>query len=337
MKAVTENEKAEKPAKKVLSNKRKGPANNAKTKSPGDKDKTLRVNGHLLKLTNQEKVYWPKEGFTKGDVLAYYNSISKYLLPYLKDRPQSLKRNPNGIVDKGFFHKDAGDKAPEWVEHVKLYSESTKKDVDYIVCNNKATLLYLNNLGCIEINPWNSRLNHLDQPDYLVIDLDPGDNNTFNEVIETARVVKDVFDKAEAACYCKTSGASGLHIYVPLHAAYDYNQVRSFAEVIATLTQAQLPQLTTLERALSKRNGRIYVDYLQNSRGQTLASVYSLRPIPQASVSTPLDWKEVKPGLHPSQFNIQTITKRVNKTGDLFRGVLKEKLNLRRALKNLGI
>ena len=248
-----------------------------------------------------------------------------------------MKRNPNGILDKGFFHKDAGDKAPEWVEHVKLYSESAKKDIDYIVCNNKATLFYLNNLGCIEINPWNSRLNHLDHPDYLVIDIDPADKSTFDEVIETAQVVKDVLDKAQAESYCKTSGATGLHVYIPLHAAYHYDQVRSFAEIIATLTQEQLPQSTTLERALSKRNGRIYIDYLQNKRGQTLASVYSLRPIPQASISTPLEWKEVKPGLHPSQFNIQTITKRIGKTGDLFKGVLKEKLNLKRALKNLGI
>jgi len=263
--------------------------------------------------------------------------MSDYMLPYLKGRPQSLLRNPNGINAKGFFHKDAGDKAPEWVEHVKLFSESAKKDVDYIVCNNKETLFYLNNLGCIEINPWNSRLNHLDHPDYLVIDIDPADESTFDEVIETAQVVKDVLDKAQAASYCKTSGATGLHVYIPLHAAYHYDQVRSFAEIIATLTQEQLPQSTTLERALSKRNGRIYVDYLQNKRGQTLASVYSLRPIAHASISTPLEWKEVKPGLHPSQFNIKTITKRVGRTGDLFKGVLKEKLNLRRALKNLGI
>ncbi len=140
--------------------KEKMSGNNREKKSTIDKNnKTLKVNGHLLKLTNQEKVYWPKDGYTKGNVLEYYNAISKYILPYLKDRPQSLKRNPNGILDNGFFHKDAGDQAPEWVKHEKLYSESAKKNIDYIVCNNKATLLYLNNLGCIEINPWNSRLN----------------------------------------------------------------------------------------------------------------------------------------------------------------------------------
>lgn len=334
---TAEKENTQKPAIKKLAKKEKKSGGARAKKSAEKNDKTLKVNGHLLKLTNQEKVYWPKDGYTKGDVLEYYNTISKYILPYLKDRPQSLKRNPNGILDKGFFHKDAGDKAPEWVEHVKLYSESAKKDIDYIVCNNKATLLYLNNLGCIEINPWNSRTNHLDHPDYMVMDIDPAEKSTFNEVIETARIIKDILDKAEAACYCKTSGATGLHVYVPLHAAYHYDQVRSFAQIIATLVQEQLPRSTTLERALNKRNGRIYIDYLQNRRGQTLASVYSLRPVPQASISTPLAWNEVKSGLHPSQFNLQTIIKRVSRTGDLFSGVLKEKLNLGRALKNLGV
>lgn len=334
---VPANEKTQK-SPESNDNKVKSAPNKRRKKSPlSEKTETLKVDGHLLKLTNQGKVYWPKDGFTKGDVLEYYNSISKYILPYLKDRPQSLKRNPNGIADKGFFHKDAGDKVPEWVDHIKLYSESAEKDIDYIVCNNKATLLYLNNLGCIEINPWNSRLKHLDHPDYLVMDIDPSDKSTFDEVIEAALVIKEVLDKAQAVSYCKTSGATGLHIYVPLHSAYHYDQIRSFAEIIATLTQEQLPESTTVERSLSKRKDRIYIDYLQNKRGQTLASVYSLRPVPQASISTPLAWKELKPGLHPSQFNIRTFTKRINKTGDLFKGVLSEKLNLKKALKNLGV
>ena len=316
----------------------KAKASSKKQKSvDSEKAKMLQVNGHTLKLTNQEKVYWPDEGITKGDVLEYYNSISNYILPYLKGRPQSLKRNPNGITDKGFFHKDAGENAPDWVDHVKLYSESARKDVDYLVCNNKATLLYLNNLGCIEINPWNSRLKNLDHPDYLIMDIDPSDKSTFNEVIDAALVIKEILDKAQAGSYCKTSGATGLHIYVPLHAAYHYDQVRSFAEIIATLTQEQLPESTTVERSIEKRKGRIYIDYLQNKRGQTLASVYSLRPVAQASISTPLAWNEVKPGLHPSQFNIRTISRRVNKIGDLFKGVLQEKLNMQKALKNLGL
>ena len=307
-------------------------------KSNNDKQvKTLMVNGHRLQLTNQNKIYWPDEGITKGQVLEYYSAISKYILPYLKGRPQSLKRNPNGITDKGFYHKDAGDSAPEWVKSIELYSESAKKHIDYILCNNKATLLYLNNLGCIEINPWNSRVNHLDYPDYLVMDIDPSDKNSFNEVIDAALAIKEILDKAQAPAYCKTSGATGIHIYVPLQAAYHYDQVRSFAEIIAHLTQERLPHSTTVERSLSKRNNRIYTDYMQNSRAQTLSSVYSLRPVPGASVSTPLYWKEVKSGLGPSQFNIHTLPQRLDKVGDLFSGIRKGKLNLRRALKNLGI
>lgn len=297
---------------------------------------TISANGHEVKLTNQQKVYWPKEGITKGQVLNYYNQISKFILPYLKDRPQSLKRNPNGISDKGFYHKDAGDAAPEWVDQIELYSESADREINYIICNKKATLLYLNNLGCIELNPWSSRVKDLDKPDYLVMDIDPSDTSTFDEVIETALVIKDILDKAQAASFCKTSGATGLHVYVPLGAAYDYDQARAFAELIATLAQAQLPQTTTLERSLNKRHGRIYIDYLQNKRGQTLSSVYSIRPVPGATVSTPLEWREVKPGLHPSQFNIHNIEKRLSKVGDLFNGVLKKKLSLEKALKLLG-
>ena len=307
-----------------------------KASNTKDSNNSIKINGHTLKLSNQNKVYWPKEGITKGQVLDYYNTVSKYILPYLKNRPQSLKRNPNGITDKGFFHKDAGDAAPEWVKHIELYSESADRDINYILCNDKATLLYLNNLGCIEINPWNSRVRDLDHPDYLVMDIDPSDKNTFNDVIDTALVIKAILDRAELSSYCKTSGATGLHIYVPLRSAYDYQQAKSFAEIVATLTQEQLPDTTTLERPLNKRKNRIYIDYLQNRRGQTLSSVYSLRPVPGASVSTPLKWKEVKRGLHPSQFNIQTLPPRLDKVGDLFNGVLKEKSNLERALKNIG-
>lgn len=169
------------------------------------------------------------------------------------------------------------------------------------------------------------------------MDIDPSDKSNFQDVVDTALIIKEIFDKANATAYCKTSGATGLHVYVPLGAAYDYDQARSFAEIIAMLAQSQLPTTTTLERSLSKRRGRIYIDYLQNSRGQTLSSVYSIRPVPGASISTPLEWREVKPGLHPSQFNIHNIEKRLARVGDLFDGVLKKKLNLRKALKLLGV
>jgi bifunctional non-homologous end joining protein LigD len=296
----------------------------------------LKVEGHEVTLTHERKIYWPNEKITKGDVIEYYHTIHHYILPYLKDRPQSLKRNPNGIKNKGFFHKDAGSDAPSWVDHIRILAESTGKEVDYILCNNKATLLYLNNLGCIEFNPWNSRTAKLDFPDYMVMDLDPSEANSFNDVIDCALVVKSVLDKAGAASYCKTSGATGLHIYVPMKALYTYDQARSFGEIIAMLTNEQLPKTTTLERSLEKRHGKIYLDYLQNKRGQTLASVYSVRPQPGATISAPLLWKEVKHGLHPSQFTLRNFPARLTKTGDLFSGVLQQNIDLKRCLKNLG-
>ena len=306
------------------------------TRTAAKKEAKLVVDGHTVTITNPEKIYWPDEKITKGDLIHYYNTIASYILPYQKDRPQSLRRNPNGIRDKGFFHKDAGHDTPEWVDTIELEAESANRKIQYILCNNKATLLYLNNLGCIELNPWNSRISKPDYPDYMFIDLDPSENNSFDQVIDSAKVVKEVLDEAGAVAYCKTSGATGLHIYVPLKAQYSYEDVRGFSERVAQITEQRLPKTTTTERSLSKRGGRIYLDYLQNKKGQTLASVYSARPKPGATVSTPLLWKEVKHGLHPSQFNIFNIEKRLNKTGDLFTGVLKEKINLKKCMKNLG-
>jgi bifunctional non-homologous end joining protein LigD len=296
----------------------------------------ITAGGNLVTITHPDKIYWPDEDITKGDLVNYYNSISKYILPYLKNRPQSLRRNPNGIRDKGFFHKDAGHNTPEWVETISLGSESARRNIEYILCNNQATLLYLNNLGCIELNPWNSRVAKLDYPNYMVLDLDPSDENSFEQIIDAANVVKEILDQAGSPAYCKTSGASGLHIYVPLKAQYTYDDISSFSEIIVRMTEEQLPDTTTTERPLNKRKGRIYLDYLQNKKGQTLASVYSARPKPGATVSAPLSWKEVKHGLHPSQFTIHNLQKRLNKTGDLFSGVLTEKINLKKCLRNLG-
>ncbi|MEJ7674557.1 MAG: non-homologous end-joining DNA ligase [Chitinophagaceae bacterium] len=240
---------------------------------------------------------------TKGDVINYYIEMADYILPYLKGRPESLLRNPNGINAKGFFHKDAGEEAPSFVKSKKLFSESANKDIDYIICNNQPTLTYLNNLGCIEINPWHSTLKSLDHPDYLIIDIDPSNENTFEQVIEAAKVVKQILDQAGAQSYCKTSGSTGLHIYVPTAKKYSYEQVKDFAYLICMLASEQLPEFTTLERNLQKRGHKhIYMDYLQNRKGQTISSVYSLRPKPGATVSTPLLWKEVKSGLTPQEF-----------------------------------
>jgi DNA ligase D len=291
---------------------------------------------NIPELTNLQKLYWPDEKITKGDLINYYETIAPFILPYLKNRPLSLKRNPNGIRDKGFYHKDAGDIAPEWLPTADIYSESTKKTIHYLVCNNVKSLLFIANLGCIEMNPWNSTVNKLDNPDYLVMDIDPSDKNTFDQVIDVALVIKEILDKAELNGFCKTSGSTGLHVYIPCKKKYEYEQVREFAKLIATLVVKRLPGTTTMERSLSKRKKtQVYIDYLQNSRGQTLASAYSVRPKPGATVSAPLEWKEVKHGLSLSDFTITSIHKRVKKKGDLFAGALQTGINMAKALKIL--
>ena len=303
----------------------------------GKEKSEVKIGTNTVSITNRKKIYWPDEGFTKGDVIDYYDQMTDYILPHLKGRPLSLKRNPNGIKDSGFYHKDAGENAPSFVDVFKVKSESNNKIIDYIVCNNKSTLLYVVNLGCIEINPWNSTTKRPGHPTWMVIDIDPSDKNTFAEVVDTALTVKIILDKAGVKSYCKTSGSSGLHVYAPLKNKYDYVTVKDFALIIASLVQEQLPETTTLERSLSKRGPKIYIDYLQNRTGQTLASVYSLRPVPGASVSTPLEWKEVNHKLTPRQFTIRNILQRIKKKGDLFLPVLQESNSIEKALKALNV
>jgi bifunctional non-homologous end joining protein LigD len=295
----------------------------------------VKINGKTLVLTNLQKIYWPEEKYTKGDLINYYREVAKVMLPYLKDRPQSLHRHPNGIRGQSFFQKDMGDDAPEWAETIQVHSESNDKMINYLLCQNEAALVYMANLGCIEINPWTSRTQSLLNPDYIVIDLDPGEN-TFEEVIETAIVTKDVLDRAGVEAFCKTSGATGIHIYIPMGAKYTFDEGKDFAHIIAQLVNEQLPELTSLERSPKSRPKQIYVDFLQNRRGQTLASVYSVRPKPGASVSTPLKWEELKPGLHPTDFTIKTIPKRLAKVGDIFKGIMGKGIDIQKCLKRLG-
>jgi bifunctional non-homologous end joining protein LigD len=302
-----------------------------------ENDKTIIINKRKVELSNINKIYWPDDKLTKGDMIQYYDSMADYILPYLKDRPLSLKRNPNGITEPGFFHKNAGDIAPSWMTTAEVYSESNDKTIRYLVCNDKASLLFIANLGCIEMNPWNSTVKKQDYPTWMVIDIDPSDGNTFDEVIETAQVVRQILLKAKVESYCKTSGSSGLHVYIPMGGKYNYDQVKDFANIVAMMVTDELPDTTTLERSLSKRSTKkIYVDYLQNRRGQTLAAAYSVRPKPGATVSMPLDWKEVKSGLHPSDFNIANALLRVKKKGDLFLPVLGKGIDLRKTLNALG-
>ncbi|MDP4129810.1 MAG: non-homologous end-joining DNA ligase [Bacteroidota bacterium] len=300
------------------------------------KNKFYRGGDISVELSHVDKVFWPEEHITKGDIIEYYDKIYPYIIPYLKDRPESLRRNPNGILDRGFFQKNVKEIVPDWAKTIVLYSESAAKDIEYFICNDKASLLYLVNLGCIELNPWNSRISTIDNPDYCILDLDPSEKNTFDDIVKVALAVRRIADVAGIPSFCKTSGATGIHIYIPLGAMYTYEECRAFALLLAKTVVKELPELTTIERSLKKRPpDKIYIDYLQNKKGQTLASAYSVRPRPHATVSTPLEWNEVKTGLRPEQFTIKNIFKRLDKNGDLFAGVLDKGIDLKRALQSL--
>ncbi|MEO8399005.1 MAG: non-homologous end-joining DNA ligase [Ignavibacteriaceae bacterium] len=297
-------------------------------------DKEVNINNHKLKLTNLDKVYWPDEGYTKKDLLDYYEKISKYILPYLKDRPESLNRHPNGINGQSFFQKDVGGMPPSWMKTKKVYSDSSEKDVNYLVCNDKATLLYMVNLGCIEINPWFSTTKKMDNPDYTVLDLDP-EEISFDKVVEAALEIKKVLDEINIKGYCKTSGATGMHIYIPLGAKYDYETSKNFAHLIAHIVNSRIPKFTSLERSPSKRKRKVYLDYLQNNKGQTLAAPYSVRPKKGATVAAPLHWDEVKKGLSPKNFTIETMPRRLGQIGDIFKEVLKKGIDIKKCIKKL--
>jgi len=288
------------------------------------------------KLTNLTKVYWPDDGYTKGDLIDYYRAVADIIVPHLVDRPQSLHRHPNGIDKPSFFQKNVGNQPPPpWVKTTPIISENDGDPHTYLLCQDEASLLYMANLGCIEINPWMSRLGTLDRPDYVVIDLDPEDV-PFERVVETAQAVHKLLDQIGAASVCKTSGKRGLHIYVPLGARYDYELAKQFAELIARLVHGRLPETTSLARMPAHRQKRVYLDYLQNGRGKTLAAAYSVRPVAGALVSTPLTWREVKRGLDPHKFTIRTVPKRLKRVGDLFQPVLAGGADLEQCLTRLA-
>ncbi len=300
----------------------------------GNKEETITVKGHSLKLTNLTKLYWPKEKITKRDLLNYYAAIAPYIMPYMKDRPQSMNRHPDGIEKGNFFHKNLSEHAPEWIDTFPYTSDAGKEPTNYLICRSEADLLYMASQGCIEMNPWHSRVPRVDKPDWCVIDLDP-DTNTFNKVIETALVVKNVLDSVGVDSYCKTSGSTGLHIYIPLGARYTYDQSRMLAQWVVQMVHDELPSFTSIERSPSKRKGKIYLDYLQNKSTQTIAAPYSLRPKPGATVSTPLYWDEVTKGLRMKDHSIYTIQDRLKTTGDIFKPVLGKGIELKKVLQRI--
>ena len=289
--------------------------------NPKEETQVKEVSGHTLKFTNLSKLYWPEDNITKRDMLNYYFQVAPYILPYLKDRPQSLNRFPNGIHGKSFYQKDVTGKVPDWVKTYKYRSNDEDIDKHFMVGSDEASVLYMASLGAIELNPWSSRIQKPDHPDWCIIDLDPS-TNTFDQVIESALVTKQVLDHLNVDAYCKTSGSTGIHIYIPLGAKYTYEQSKEFARIIVTLVHREIPKFTSIERKVSDRKGKIYLDFLQNRPKATLAAPYSLRPKAGATVSMPLHWDEVKKGLKMKDFTIHNAVARIREMGDIFNPVL---------------
>jgi bifunctional non-homologous end joining protein LigD len=285
-------------------------------------------------LTHLDKIFWPKEGFTKGDVIRYYERVADVILPYLRHRPMVLNRHPNGIKGASFFQKNVDPKRlPSYAKSVSIRARSTGRNVHYIVCDNKATLLYLANLGCIELHPWLSRVGRLNNPDFLVIDLDPH-GTPFPQVVTVAKMARKIIAEAGGKSFVKTSGKTGIHIYVPLRGAHEFAYVRSIARLICKAVNKRLPKITSFAHRPAGR-GRIYLDYARNAIGQTAAAPYSLRAWPGATVSTPLEWSELTQSRRPGQFTMRTVFRRLNGKGDVWAAAFRKGVNLRRMERKL--
>lgn len=290
------------------------------------------LGGRVVTLARPGKPLFP--GISKSDLAAYYRKVAPAILRYLKDRPLTLLRHPDGAAGDSFFQKSAPEPRPEWVRTHRVASASGGREIEYVVCEDEATLLWLTNLGCIELNPWNSRAAAPDRPDYAVLDLDP-EEAPFERVVETAQALRGLLEEAGIPSACKTSGKRGLHVCVPLGARYTHEEARLFSEIVARLVHARLPATTSVVRSPKRRRGKVYLDYLQNGRTQTLACAYCARPVPEASVSTPLRWEEVRPGLDPRRFTVRDVPERLARVGDLWAPVLGPGIDMEEALDRL--
>ena len=269
-------------------------------------------------------MFWPDQGYTKGDLIRYYDRVAEHLLPYLHERPSHLLRYPDGVGGKAFYQKDLPDHTPEWIVSEEIPSGHRGETIRYLIVNDAAALLFAANLGSIDIHPWLSRRTHRETPDWAVFDLDPG-GGPFSDVVRLARAFGKVLRGIGLRPYLKTSGATGLHIYVPLEPIYPYDVVRQFAEAVSTHVAGEHRDIATVERTTSRRRGRVYLDFLQNRRGQTVVPPYAARPVPAASVSAPLDWDELDGDLRPDRFTIATLPERLDRLGDLFAGTLHDR------------
>ncbi|MDE1191098.1 MAG: DNA ligase D [Arachidicoccus sp.] len=304
--------------------------------NPAEKTQVRKINGKEISFTNLDKIFWPEEKITKRDLLNYYYQIAPYILPYIKDRPQSLYRFPDGYKGKNFYQKDVTDKVPEWAETYLYHSEGDQEDKHFLIARDEASLLYMVNFGCIEINPWSSTVNKPDNPDWCLLDLDPGTKTTFDQVIDTAIAIHNLLESASIPSFPKTSGSTGMHIYIPLGKKYSYEQSKEFARVIVTLVQSETENFTTTERSINERQGKLYLDFLQNRPQATLAAPYSVRPKPKATVSMPLHWEEVKHGLKIQDFTLQNVPQLLEERGDIFKGVFGKGIDMVKVLKTLS-
>jgi len=285
-------------------------------------------------ITNPGKVFWPEEGYTKAELIGYYEMVAPWLLPYLRDRPLVLTRYPDGITGKSFFQKDAPEWTPDWVRTERIHADDVDRDIDYFVVDDLDGLRYVVNLGTIPLHLWSSRLSSLDHPDWLVLDLDPK-GAPFTDVVKVARALHAILDDLALPSYVKTSGATGLHIVLPLGAGYDYEVTRTFARLLAVMGVEAEPEISTIARPLRSRGGKVYIDFGQNGRGQTVVAPFSARPLPGAPVSCPLRWEEVTARLDPARFTIKTAPARFEKLGDPLAPVLKGRIDVAAALRKL--
>lgn len=295
-----------------------------------------RDEGPRPRFTNAKKVFFPREGITKGEVALHYERVAPVLLPHLRDRPMVLVRYPDGIDGGAFYQKNVGIEAPDWAHTVTIWPRESRRNVRYLVVDRAGELAYCVQLGAISLSPWSSRIGTLDEPDFSILDLDPGEGCTFEMVVAVAREVKRALEEIGLRGYPKTSGATGIHVGVPLASGYSYDDARLLAQIVATLVTERRPELCTLVRPLAERpRDRVYVDYLQNAVGKTVVCAYSVRERDGAPVSTPLRWSEVRRGLSPLDFPLRAFEKRLAAVGDLWRPVLEDGQRIEAALAKL--
>ena len=270
------------------------------------------TDGLPFELTNLKKPFWPEDGYTKGDLIEYYRAVSPWLLAYLRNRPVVMTRYPDGIGGKSFFQKDAPGFRPEWIRTERMWSEDTQRDLDYFICDDEASLLYVVNLGTIPLHLWASSLPTLERPDWCVLDLDPK-GAPFEHVVDVAHAGKKLCDKIGLPVLVKSTGSSGLHLMIPLGRQVTHEQSRSLGELLARCLVEQLPEIATVVRQVTLREGKVYVDYLQNGSGKLIVAPFSVRPLPGAPVSVPLAWKEVTHKLEIRKHTIKTVPERMRK------------------------